>query len=82
MRARIVRIGNSQGIRIPRALIEQTRLGEDVEIVVQGRSLVICPARHPRAGWSDAFRDMAAHGDDALVDEARPTCRDEREWKW
>ena len=54
MKARIVRIGNSRGIRIPKPLIEQTGLGEDVEIVM-GR---------PRAGWVEALRAMAGHGDD------------------
>lgn len=82
MRTRIVRIGNSRGIRIPKPLIQQTGLGEDVEIVVQGSSLVIGPARQPRAGWSDAFRDMAARGDDAPIDETRPTRWDKSEWEW
>jgi len=72
MKARIVRIGNSRGIRIPKPLIERTGLGEDVEIVV-GR---------PRAGWIEAFRAMAGHGDDELLDEARPTRWDEDEWQW
>ena len=82
MKARIVRIGNSRGIRIPKPLIEQTGLGEDVEIVVQGNALVISPVGRPRAGWVEAFRAMAGHGDDALLDEARPTRWDEDEWKW
>ena len=82
MKARIVRIGNSRGIRIPKPLIEQTGLGEHVEIAVQGSSLVISPARSPRAGWSDAFAEMAARGDDALIDESRPTRWDEGEWEW
>lgn len=82
MKGRIVRIGNSRGIRIPKPLIEQTGLGEDVEIVVHGSSLVISPARSARGGWADAFRDMAAHGDDLPLDEARPTRWDEGEWEW
>ena len=82
MKARIVRIGNSRGIRIPKPLIEQTGLGEDVEIVVQGNALVISPVGRPRAGWVEAFRAMAGHGDDELLDEARPTGWDEDEWQW
>jgi antitoxin MazE len=82
MKARIVRIGNSRGIRIPKPLIEQTGLGDDVEIVVQGSSLLISPARSPRAGWSDAFRDMATRGEDELIEGGRPTRWDEGEWEW
>lgn len=82
MKARIVRIGNSRGIRIPKPLIEQTGLRDDVEIVVQGNALVISPLGRPRAGWGEAFRAMATHGDDQLLDEARPTRWDEDEWRW
>jgi antitoxin MazE len=82
VKARIVRIGNSRGIRIPKPLIEQTGLTEDVEIVVQGNALVISPAGRARAGWGEAFRTMAARGDDRLLDEPRPTRWDEDEWRW
>ncbi|HEV8700666.1 MAG TPA: AbrB/MazE/SpoVT family DNA-binding domain-containing protein [Candidatus Polarisedimenticolia bacterium] len=70
MKARLVRMGNSRGIRVPKPLMEQTGLEEDAEIVV-GRS---------RAGWVEAFRTMAGHGDDELLDEARSTRWDEDEW--
>ena len=62
MKTRIVRIGNSRGIRIPKPLIEQTGLGDEVEIVVWGNALVISPATRPRAGWAEAFR-LAARGE-------------------
>lgn len=82
MKARIVRIGNSRGIRIPKPLIAQTGLGEDVEMVVQGNALVISPVSRSRAGWGEAFEAMAARGDDALLDKGRPTRWDEDEWQW
>ena len=82
MKARIVRIGNSRGIRIPKPLIDQTGLGAEVEIMVRGNTLVIVPATSPRAGWAEAFRAMAEHGDDQLPDEPRPTRWDRNEWQW
>jgi antitoxin MazE len=82
MKSRIVRIGNSRGIRIPKPLIDQTGLEDDVEIVVRGNTLVIIPANPPRAGWAEAFKAMAEQGDDRLVDEPRPTRWDEDEWQW
>jgi antitoxin MazE len=82
MKARIIRIGNSRGIRIPKPLIEQTGLGDAVEIAVQGNTLVISPVGRPRAGWIEVFRAMAVHRDDQLLDETRPTRWDEDEWQW
>jgi antitoxin MazE len=81
MKTRIVRIGNSQGVRIPKPLLEQAGLRGEVEISVQDGSLVIKPAA-PRAGWADAFREMARRGDDALLDDVTPTRWDEGEWEW
>jgi antitoxin MazE len=82
VKARIVRIGNSRGIRIPKLLIDQTGLGGEVEIMVRGSTLVIIPATRPRAGWAEAFRAMAERGDDHLIDEPRPTRWDRNEWRW
>jgi antitoxin MazE len=84
MKTRIVRIGNSQGIRIPKPLLEQTGLRDEVEVSVQDDALIIRPARKPRAGWADAFREMARRGDDALLDDAPPSLSswDEDEWEW
>lgn len=84
VKGQIVRIGNSQGIRIPKVLIEQTGLGDEVEILVQDDSLVIRPARRPREAWDVAFQEMARRGDDALMDVGTlpSTEWDEEEWEW
>ena len=82
MKARIVRIGNSRGLRIPKPVIEQIGLGDEVEMVVRERALIVTAAGRPRAGWDEAFRAMAAHGDDALVDEPRSTRWDDEAWEW
>jgi antitoxin MazE len=84
MKTRIVRIGNSQGIRIPKPLLEQTGLSGEVEITVQDNSLIIQRIRQPRAGWAAAFKQMAERCDDALLDDAPPSLTrwDEDEWEW
>jgi antitoxin MazE len=84
MKTRIVSIGNSQGIRIPKPLLEQTGLSDEVEISVENDALVIRPSRKPRAGWAEAFRAMAQRGDDALLDEEASNLSswDEKEWEW
>ena len=84
MKARMVRIGNSRGIRIPKPLIEQTGITDEVEIEVSGNTLVIRPSSPPRAGWSDAFRLMGESGDDAFLDpgSAQASSWDREEWEW
>jgi antitoxin MazE len=84
MKTRIVRIGNSRGIRIPKPLLEQTGLNGDVEVSAEGDALIIRPAAKPRAGWDAAFKEMAERGDDALLDGDVPSLTrwDEEEWEW
>jgi antitoxin MazE len=83
MRARIVRIGNSQGIRLPKPIIEQAGISEEVDIAVENEKIVIRPILMPRAGWDEAFRKMGENGDDMLIDEEQPaTDWDETEWQW
>ncbi len=84
MKTRIVRIGNSQGIRIPKLLLERSNLAEEVELQAQDNQIVIRSAREPRQGWADAFRAMADRADDDLLDEAAiaQTQWDADEWQW
>jgi len=83
MRARVVKIGNSQGIRIPKTLLEQTGILDDVELEVEKDQIVIRPISSPRTGWENAFKTMAEKGDDALVngDESISHSWDEEEWQ-
>ncbi|MDY6835458.1 MAG: AbrB/MazE/SpoVT family DNA-binding domain-containing protein [Chloroflexota bacterium] len=84
IKARIVKIGNSQGVRIPKLLLEQAALGEEVEIEVRGAQLVISPIHSPRADWDDAFSNMALKGDDRLLDTETSSSSswDDEEWDW
>lgn len=85
MRTRIVKIGNSLGVRIPKVLLEQSRLAEEVEIEAFDRQIVIRDAREPRDDWDAAFLAMAQNGDDNLLDaeETQNLSRwDETEWQW
>ena len=79
---RIVRIGNSRGIRIPKALLEQAELPEQVELRAEPGRLVVTPARSPRDGWAEAARQMHAAGDDRLLDPPQSSTFDDQEWEW
>ena len=84
MRARIVKIGNSRGIRIPKPLLEQLKINEDVDIEIENNQIIIRPVSNPRAGWADAFRKMAENGDDVLIEGEQTITHswDETEWQW
>jgi antitoxin MazE len=79
---RIIRVGNSRGVRIPKLMIDQAGLGEEVEISMRREGLMIRPVHGSRAGWDAQFAAMAAHGDDRLMDKPRPTKWDDAEWTW
>lgn len=84
MRAQIVKIGNSQGIRIPKVLLSQTGLKGEVEVVVEKDTLVIRPSIKPRSGWDESFAAMANCQDDVLLDSMDKIDHsfDEKEWEW
>lgn len=84
LRARIIRIGNSRGIRLPKSVLEECQLGATVDLSIEDGVLVVRPLPSPRAGGDEAFSAMAAAGDDVLLDADVPTgtAFDEQEWEW
>ncbi len=84
LKTRIVKIGNSQGVRIPKLFLEQTQLGDEVELELQSDQIVIRPARRSRHEWDAAFQAMAEQSDDQLLDgdALQATTWDEDEWTW
>jgi antitoxin MazE len=81
-RTRIVRIGNSRGIRIPKTLLDEAALPEEVELHAEPGRLVVQAAHRARSGWAEAAKRMHARGDDQLLDEPTATRFDREEWKW
>lgn len=83
MKARIIQIGNSQGIRLPKKVLEQLGFEGEVYLEVGKSELVIRNATAPRTGWETAFMKMAHEGDDALLDgDIIELEWDEKEWTW
>lgn len=82
VRAKVVPIGNSRGIRIPKVWLEQLGVADEVEMAVLDDRLVITRPHHPREGWDEAFSRMAGQGDDELLDEVVATRWDSEEWEW
>ncbi len=81
----IIKIGNSRGIRIPKPILEQTGITEDVELeVVENNHIIIRPVSNPRAGWDIAFKTMSDDDDDKLLQVAESVSHswDDEEWQW
>ena len=83
--ANLVKIGNSKGIRIPKALIEQAHL-EDKELKLQivKDGLLVSPSKKPREGWKEAIEtSLATHGKEPLDSEwLDASLASEEEWEW
>jgi len=85
MKTQIVKIGNSQGIRIPKIMIEESRLGKEVELIAEHEQIIIRSIKKLRSGWEEFFKAMSEQGDDQLIDRdalASQSSWDENEWKW
>ena len=84
MKAELVRIGNSRGIRIPKPLIEQYGFGDIVELLIEKDRLVITRARPPRTGWGEAFAaaSSSAEADPLLLESLPPKEFDNEERNW
>ncbi len=68
MKTPLVPIGNSRGIRIPKAILQQCDMAGEVDLVVKGRQIIVSPVpERPRQGWNEAAARMAAAGDDELL---------------
>ena len=82
MKTTLIPIGNSRGIRIPKPLIEQCGLVDEIEMDVRDRSLIIHSPRRTRTGWDKAFAQMARLQDDKLLDLETSPKWDDEEWQW
>lgn len=82
MKSRIVQIGNSRGIRLPKVLLEEAQLADEVELEAEPGRIVIRRGARPRTGWAVAARRMRERNEDQMLDPTTPTEFDEKEWKW
>ena len=79
VRSKLVKIGNSRGIRLAKPLLEVAGLADEVEIEAAPGVLTIRPSAHPRAGWAEAAASFESEG---LFDEMSATRFDDEEWSW
>ena len=68
MEVSIRKMGNSQGVLIPKPILAQLGLGATADLQVRDGVIEIrAVRRNPRAGWADDARRLATEGDDGLV---------------
>jgi len=82
MQLNIVQIGNSKGIRIPKAILDQCQIEDQVDLEVKDGRIILEPRRKtPREGWAKAFKDMQSNQEDALlIDDSVDIDSDDWEW--
>jgi antitoxin MazE len=82
MKAKLVQIGNSRGVRIPKPLIAQANLSDEVDLQVRGKSIIISSDSTPRKGWAQAAAELHRRGEDELLLPPFDTKFDADEWQW
>lgn len=85
MKTKLIRIGNSQGVRIPKPLIEESGLTGEIELILKENEIILRSTDENRKNWDEAFEEMAKQNDDILLDQEEiehPSDWDETEWVW
>jgi len=83
MKAQIIQIGNSQGIRIPKIMLEDSGIRRDVELELCPEGILIRNITKPRSNWDEVFLSLADHDDDIATNEQPSSTRfEKKEWHW
>ena len=72
MKTKLIKIGNSLGVRLPKNVIEECGLKEELNLVVRQGAVVITPLIPPRLGWKELVADELA----------KHPVKAEGEWEW
>lgn len=67
MEIKVINIGNSKGIRLPKALLEQYNISDTLELILEKGRIILKPIPVPRKGWEKSFKQMNKNGDDTLL---------------
>jgi antitoxin MazE len=83
VKTKVIRIGNSRGIRIPKVILDQYHINDEVELETKEDCVIIKSSHIARDGWEKAFKKMHENRDDVLLmDDAITNEFDEEEWEW
>ena len=85
MITKVIKIGNSRGIRIPKSIIEQSHLTNEVELEIKNGNILIKAINKKRENWDSVFNLMSINKDDVLLDSENldnQSSWDDDEWVW
>ncbi|MEX2683152.1 MAG: AbrB/MazE/SpoVT family DNA-binding domain-containing protein [Candidatus Sigynarchaeota archaeon] len=83
IKAKLIKIGNSQGIRLPKHVIDRLNFTDEIELVIDddAKQILMRPIGSPRKGWEKSFQEMHAYQDDIpLIDDGLDL--DNEDWEW
>lgn len=81
MKVKVIRIGNSKGIRLSKEVLKEYEISDEVELIMEEGYIMIKPIREPRQGWEESFAQMHANGDDELLMDDVFEDEDFEEWE-
>lgn len=81
MRLELVCVGNSKGVRLPKAVLAQCGFTGSADLEIKDGAIILRPVREPRRSWAEAAKALAATQENRLFDDA-PNAFDDAEWTW
>lgn len=81
MKAQIIQIGNSQGLRLPKMMLEESGITGEVDLELHEDGIMIRRSGKPRDGWAAAFKTLAEN-DEELTESDVANIFDRRRWQW
>ena len=85
MKTKVIKIGNSRGIRLPKVVLNQVGINDELDLEVEQDRIILRPIHQRRVGWREAFKRMAFKSDDGLLDADSVLTQsswDNEEWTW
>jgi antitoxin MazE len=82
MKAQIIQIGNSQGIRIPKMMLEESGISGEVELQATPDGILIRNISKPRSNWDAIFKTFEEIDEDLTPEANSATAFDRKEWQW
>ena len=82
MKTKLVPIGNSRGVRLPKPLLREAGLSDEVDLHVRNGAIIITSIKNTRAGWAEAAKVMHNRKQDQLIDSPTETQFDKNDWQW
>jgi len=82
MHSELIQIGNSKGVRLPKALLKQVGIKNKINVIIKNGAIIILPDKQPRKGWGEKFEKMHKAGEDQLIEFSGSNQFDEQEWEW